>query len=53
MKRLLSLITVSIVFTASGCTVGPDYVQPEVETVPDAWNTAATKGFLRINITIP
>jgi outer membrane protein TolC len=44
MKRLLSLITVSIVFTASGCTVGPDYVQPEVETVPDAWNTAATKG---------
>jgi NodT family efflux transporter outer membrane factor (OMF) lipoprotein len=27
----------------NGCTVGPDYVQPETET-PDAWHTAAVDG---------
>jgi NodT family efflux transporter outer membrane factor (OMF) lipoprotein len=37
-------MTVGFVLGAAGCTVGPDYAQPEVETVPDAWNTAATKG---------
>ncbi len=28
----------------AGCTVGPDYEQPELPTVPDAWHTAATDG---------
>lgn len=32
------------ILTTTGCiTVGPDYVQPELET-PDAWNAAATAG---------
>jgi NodT family efflux transporter outer membrane factor (OMF) lipoprotein len=41
---LLTLITLAGGLALGGCTVGPDYVQPEIETVPDAWNTAATKG---------
>ncbi len=43
-QRLLSLTALVALFALSGCTVGPDYAQPEVETVPDAWNAAATKG---------
>ena len=27
-----------------GCTVGPDYEEPELATVPDAWHTAVTDG---------
>jgi NodT family efflux transporter outer membrane factor (OMF) lipoprotein len=27
-----------------GCTVGPDYEEPELQTVPDAWHMAATEG---------
>jgi NodT family efflux transporter outer membrane factor (OMF) lipoprotein len=42
--RCFRLITVACLLTLGGCTVGPDYVQPEIETVPDAWNAAATKG---------
>lgn len=29
---------------ATGCSVGPDYTEPELVTVPDAWSIAATKG---------
>ena len=43
-QRLLSLAAIGFVLASSGCTVGPDYAQPEVEKVPDAWNAAATKG---------
>jgi NodT family efflux transporter outer membrane factor (OMF) lipoprotein len=35
---------VAIAFASAGCTVGPDYAQPEIETVPDAWNVAAVTG---------
>jgi NodT family efflux transporter outer membrane factor (OMF) lipoprotein len=37
-------MAVGCVLALGACTVGPDYVQPEVETVPDEWNTRATKG---------
>jgi NodT family efflux transporter outer membrane factor (OMF) lipoprotein len=43
-QRSLPIIAAGCVLALIGCTVGPDYVQPEVDTVPDAWNTAATKG---------
>jgi NodT family efflux transporter outer membrane factor (OMF) lipoprotein len=43
-QRLLSFVAIAFVLVLSGCTVGPDYAQPEVETVPDAWNAAAVKG---------
>jgi NodT family efflux transporter outer membrane factor (OMF) lipoprotein len=43
-QRLLYVIAVGFVLALSGCTVGPDYAQPEVETVPDAWNAEAVKG---------
>jgi NodT family efflux transporter outer membrane factor (OMF) lipoprotein len=43
-NALLTLFTFAGMLALGGCTVGPDYVQPEIETVPDAWNTAATKG---------
>ncbi|MEE4270304.1 MAG: efflux transporter outer membrane subunit [Thermoanaerobaculales bacterium] len=41
---LLVMVAAAGVFTVGGCTVGPDYEQPELPTVPDAWNTAATEG---------
>jgi NodT family efflux transporter outer membrane factor (OMF) lipoprotein len=43
-QRLLSFVAVAFVLASSGCTVGPDYVQPDIETVPDEWNTRATEG---------
>ena len=45
MKRqgLLSVAAAAIALALGGCTVGPDYVQPETET-PDAWHTAAVEG---------
>jgi NodT family efflux transporter outer membrane factor (OMF) lipoprotein len=43
-NTLLTLVTFSGALALGGCTVGPDYVQPEIEAVPDAWHTAATKG---------
>ena len=43
-NSLPTLFTLAVALALGGCTVGPDYVQPEIETVPDAWNTAATKG---------
>jgi NodT family efflux transporter outer membrane factor (OMF) lipoprotein len=43
-QRLLGVVAVAFMLVLGGCMVGPDYVQPEVETVPDAWNTEATKG---------
>jgi multidrug efflux system outer membrane protein len=42
-KPLLSLVTIACSLVLSGCTVGPDYVQPETE-IPDAWHTAAVEG---------
>ena len=41
---ILSLAALAIVTTTGCITVGPDYVQPELET-PDAWHIAATAGF--------
>jgi multidrug efflux system outer membrane protein len=43
-QRLFGLITAGCILALSGCTVGPDYVQPDVENVPDEWNTQATMG---------
>lgn len=42
--RLLLALTALGLVTLAACTVGPDYVPPEVPTVPDAWNRAATEG---------
>jgi multidrug efflux system outer membrane protein len=42
-KPLLSLVTIACSLALSGCTVGPDYVQPQTE-IPDAWYTAAVEG---------
>ncbi|RLE35046.1 MAG: hypothetical protein DRJ61_04010 [Acidobacteria bacterium] len=40
---ILVLATLAIATTTGCITVGPDYVEPEIET-PDAWHTAATTG---------
>ncbi len=42
-QRLLSLVAVACALVLSGCTVGPDYVEPVIEA-PDAWHTAAVEG---------
>jgi len=42
-QRLLSIAAVTFALMLNGCTVGPDYVEPETET-PDAWYTAAVDG---------
>ena len=42
-KRLLTWIVVGCVIVSGGCTVGPDYVQPDVDE-PDAWHAAAVEG---------
>ena len=42
-QQILSLASVTCVLALSGCTVGPDYVEPET-TTPDAWHTAAVEG---------
>jgi len=42
-QKLLSIAAAAFAIALNGCTVGPDYVQPEVET-PDAWHTAAVDG---------
>jgi len=42
-QRLLFTAGVTCALALSGCTVGPDYVEPEIET-PDAWHTAAVEG---------
>ena len=41
--RLLFLTAVVGALALGGCTVGPDYVEPETEA-PDAWHTAAVEG---------
>jgi NodT family efflux transporter outer membrane factor (OMF) lipoprotein len=43
-QHLFLTVTAAVALGLCGCTVGPDYEQPEVETVPDAWHTAATEG---------
>ena len=45
MKRQQLVMTVFAIgaLALGGCTVGPDYVEPETET-PDAWHTAAVEG---------
>jgi NodT family efflux transporter outer membrane factor (OMF) lipoprotein len=42
-QRLLSFVAVAFGLVLGGCTVGPDYVEPETAT-PDAWHTAAVEG---------
>ena len=42
-RKLLVTFAATCALGLSGCTVGPDYVQPEIET-PDAWHTAAVDG---------
>ena len=44
--QLLFLIAIAGVAALGGCTVGPDYEEPELATVPDAWHTAVTEGVL-------
>ena len=39
-----SLALISALVVVGGCTVGPDYEEPELSTVPDAWHQAATDG---------
>jgi outer membrane protein TolC len=41
--NLLSIAAIAFALTLNGCTVGPDYVQPDTEE-PDAWHTAAVEG---------
>ena len=41
--RLLFLTAVVGALALGGCTVGPDYVEPETKA-PDAWHTAAVEG---------
>ena len=41
--NLILMIAVGCVLTLSGCTVGLDYVQPEIAE-PDAWHAAAVEG---------
>lgn len=44
-NRYLLLLTAVIGLLVLGaCKVGPDYEQPELATVPDAWHQAATDG---------
>ena len=40
-----------IALAVGGCTVGPDYVQPEIQE-PDAWHTAAVEGLEDGNATL-
>ena len=42
--RLLFLTAIIGALAFGGCTVGPDYQEPEISTVPDAWHVAATDG---------
>jgi NodT family efflux transporter outer membrane factor (OMF) lipoprotein len=42
-QRLLMTIVAIGALVFGGCTVGPDYVEPETEA-PDAWHTAAVEG---------
>lgn len=39
--RLVSFLVISVIIC--GCTVGPDYVKPDM-AAPDAWHTELTKG---------
>jgi len=40
------IFVVAGVLSLSGCTVGPDYEEPELPSVPDAWHTAVIEGVL-------
>ncbi len=42
-QRLPMMMAVGFALTLAGCTVGPDYVQPETQT-PDTWHTTAVEG---------
>jgi NodT family efflux transporter outer membrane factor (OMF) lipoprotein len=42
-QRLLSSAAVWLALVLNGCTVGPDYVEPET-AAPDAWYAAAVEG---------
>jgi outer membrane protein, multidrug efflux system len=42
----LFLIALAGLVALGGCMVGPDYEEPELQTVPDAWHTAVTEGVL-------
>jgi len=46
MKKIQLLILTAVIglVALGGCKVGPDYEQPELATVPDAWHQAATDG---------
>ena len=44
--RPLFLIALAGLVALGGCTVGPDYEEPELPNVPDAWHTAVTEGVL-------
>jgi NodT family efflux transporter outer membrane factor (OMF) lipoprotein len=42
----LFLIALTGLVALGGCKVGPDYVEPELPTVPDEWHAEVTKGLL-------
>ena len=42
-QELLMTVAAACALALSGCTVGPNYVEPEIEP-PDAWHTAAVEG---------
>jgi NodT family efflux transporter outer membrane factor (OMF) lipoprotein len=45
-RHLLILVTLAVLVALSGCKVGPDYEEPELPQVPDAWHAAVTEGVL-------
>jgi NodT family efflux transporter outer membrane factor (OMF) lipoprotein len=44
--HLLFLIALAGLVALGGCKVGPDYEEPEIPQVPDAWHAAVTEGVL-------
>lgn len=43
---LLPLLVLAGVAAVGGCTVGPDYVEPELANLPDDWHAEITEGVL-------
>jgi len=40
---IIPMVLGGLLLLLAGCTVGPDYELPELETVPDAWQNAAAE----------
>jgi multidrug efflux system outer membrane protein len=48
----LILAAMGAAFLLTGCTVGPDYEEPELKVVPDAWENAAAEDLADSNSTL-